>query len=314
MSDADDPSAAEKAAQAESIERLRQQDVQRAQAERQREQAREARPREGLDQKERREIASRRRLSALVVYEIIRLQGIEELTRPVSSLWWSGVAAGLAISTSVFVEGLLHLYLPDAPWRPLVENFGYTFGFLLVILGGFQLFTENTVTAILPLLANRSRHNLLRTARLWGVVFAANLAGTMLAALLVTHAGMATAEQLGAYLEISRHFAQKSPVEVLLTGVLAGFLIAALVWILPKAAGSEFWMILFVTYVIALGDMAHVVAGSTEVFLLLLHGELGAGAAFTDYIGPAFIGNVIGGSLLFSLIAYGQVSGELEGR
>ena len=60
-----------------------------------------------------RDVDEHRRLKAPVVYEIIRQEGVEELDRPLRSLWWSGFAAGLAISTSVYAEAFLHALLPD---------------------------------------------------------------------------------------------------------------------------------------------------------------------------------------------------------
>ncbi len=97
-----------------------------------------------------RDIEERQRPSSPVIYEVIRQDGDEELARPLNSLWWSGIAAGLGISMSVVAEGLLHRALPDREWRPLVENLGYTLGFLIVVLGRLQLFTSNTLTAVLP--------------------------------------------------------------------------------------------------------------------------------------------------------------------
>jgi formate/nitrite transporter FocA (FNT family) len=263
-----------------------------------------------LDHEESEDVDRHRRLKSVVVYEVIRREGDEELRRPFTSLWWSGIAAGLAISTSVFAEGYLHMHLPDAPWRPLVENFGYCVGFVIVILGRFQLFTEHTITAMLPLLANRTRRNLYRTSRLWITVLSANMVGTFAAATMATHA-FAMPEQLEAFLTISHHFAEKTPLETLLHGVPAGFFVAALVWMLPAAKGSEFLVIILMTYIIALGEFAHVVAGSTEVFLLFLDGSLSFASTVFSFIIPAFVGNVIGGSVLFTLIAYGQVSEEI---
>ncbi len=265
----------------------------------------------GLNEKEREEVEHRRSVRAPVLYESIRQAGEDELERPVISLWWSGVAAGLSISASVFSEAFFHVHLPDAPWRPLVENLGYTVGFLLVILGGFQLFTEQTVTAILPLLSKQTWENFVRTARLWGVVFVANLAGGLAAALFGALSPAVPAEQYAAFMDISRQFADQSFLNLLLLGVPAGFLIAALTWLLPNSEGSKFWAILVVTYVIALGDFAHVVAGSVEVFLLLIAGEVSVLHAFGGVILPALIGNIIGGTALFSMIAYGQVSEEM---
>ena len=265
----------------------------------------------GLSHDEAQDVETRQRLRAPVVYEVIRREGEEELTRPVSSLWWSGIAAGVGISTSVVAEGLLHDNLPDSSWRPLIENFGYCIGFLIVILGRLQLFTENTITAVLPLAAERTRRNFLYTARLWGTVFAANLVGTFAFAAATVFAGIFPADQLEAFREISHHLMLKAPMEMLLHAVPAGFLVAALVWMMPSSEGSEFWVILTMTYLIALGDFAHVIAGSAEAFLLLLSGEIGLAKTVFGFLVPAFVGNVIGGTALFAVLAYAQVKKEL---
>src|ERR1700686_5137052 len=57
-----------------------------------------------------------------VIYEIVRRLGEEEMARPFTSLWWSGVAAGLSISFSLLAQAILQAHLPDAPWRPLVTS------------------------------------------------------------------------------------------------------------------------------------------------------------------------------------------------
>lgn len=265
----------------------------------------------GLEPGEHEIVDEKRSVRAPVIYEIVRQEGVEELERPAASLWWSGVAAGLAISASIFCKGFFHLHLADAPWRPLVENFGYCVGFIIVILGRFQLFTEQTIKAILPLLSDQSRDNLIRTARLWGIVFAANLAGTFLAALFGTLSTGTTRAQLAAFQDVSLQFVEKGPIELLALGIPAGFLIAALAWMLPNAEGGKFWVILLVTYVIALGDFAHVVAGATEVFLVLIAGQISIWHAFAGVLLPTLIGNILGGAALFSLIAYAQVREEI---
>ncbi|HSU55954.1 MAG TPA: formate/nitrite transporter family protein, partial [Candidatus Dormibacteraeota bacterium] len=109
-----------------------------------------------LSEDEKREARERTSVSAPVVHEAIRRDGDEELQRPVSALAWSGLAAGLSMGFSFVAEGLLHHYLPESSWRPLVVSLGYPFGFLLIIIGRQQLFTENTLTAVIPLLARRN--------------------------------------------------------------------------------------------------------------------------------------------------------------
>ena len=252
------------------------------------------------------------RLKSRVVYEIIRQEGESELRRPQSAIWWSGIAAGGGISLSLMTEAMFRTYLPDAPWRPLVENFGYTAGFLLVMLSRMQLFTENTITTVLPSLAEPCRRTLVGTSRLWVTVFAANMIGTFLAALLIAHGGILTPNVTASAVEISQHVAGWSASETFLKAIPAGFLIAAIVWMLPSAEGSEFWVIAFFTYIIALGDMAHVVVGSAELFLLAIIGEENIFKLVTVNLLPALLGNILGGTGLFALLAWGQVSNEMS--
>src|SRR5512138_3797928 len=106
--------------------------------------------RESRRPREAREVEERSQLRTPVIYEIVRKRGDEEMARPAISLWWSGVAAGLSISFSLLAQSILQTHLPDAPWRSLVSSLGYSVGFLMVVLGRQQLFTENTITAVLP--------------------------------------------------------------------------------------------------------------------------------------------------------------------
>src|SRR5579872_5676455 len=109
-----------------------------------------------MTERQEEEAESRTSVTALVVHEAIRKDGDEELQRPMSALAWSGLAAGMSMGFSFLAEGLFRSHLPDAPWRPLLVNLGYPVGFLIVVIGRQQLFTENTLTAIIPLLARRN--------------------------------------------------------------------------------------------------------------------------------------------------------------
>ena len=108
-----------------------------------------------LTDKQQQEAEDRTSVSAVVVHEAIRHDGEEELARSTSALAWSGLAAGMSMGFSLVAQALFRAYLPDHPWRPLFVRLGYPLGFLIVIIGRQQLFTENTLTAIIPLLARR---------------------------------------------------------------------------------------------------------------------------------------------------------------
>lgn len=264
-----------------------------------------------ISRSEQKEVRERQRLRAPLIYEVIRREGLEELERPAKSLFFSGIAAGVSLSFSVLAQGLLRDHLPDTDWRPLIEHFGYTVGFLIVILARQQLFTENTITVILPLVRSRSRARFIAVARLWSIVLVANLIGTFLAALFNSIPYVLDESTFANMMEISHHAMDKGWIEMLLKGISAGFLIAALVWLLPAAEGSEFLMIVLITYLIALGGFAHVIAGSFEAFLLVLHGDMTIGAMLIDFFVPALIGNIIGGTALFTVISYAQVAEEI---
>jgi formate/nitrite transporter FocA (FNT family) len=257
-------------------------------------------------------VTDRRVGSAKVVHEVIRLQGDEELDRPALSLLCSAFAAGVAICASLLAEAFLHQRLPDAPWTPLVTSFGYCVGFVIVILGNLQLFTENTITVVLPVAVKPNLHNFARLGRLWGLAIVANLAGTLLVAAMLAHKLIVSPEQLDAAVAVSAKLLDNDAATTLLRGVPAGFLVASIAWILPNARGSEFWVVVIVTYVIAIGGFSHVVAGSGEAWLLWLTGKASFGWAVGGFILPALAGNIIGGTGLFAVLAHGQVRDEIK--
>jgi formate/nitrite transporter FocA (FNT family) len=266
---------------------------------------------EGLSSAERSEVEKLSAPRSPVIYEVVRGHGEEELSRPDGSLFWSGTAAGITMMVSVIVEGALRHRLPDAPWSDSIIHLGYSVGFLMVILGRMQLFTEQTIVAVLPVMGAPSRQNLQRSARLWTIVFVANMLGAFTAAVVNAKLHLVSSELLASMLTVSGHLLHKAPLQVLAQAVPAGFIIASIAWIRAAVTNGDFWIVATLTYVIALGDFTHVIAGSAETFLLLIAGQIDLSYAIGTLIGPALIGNVIGGTGLFALLAYAQVRKEL---
>jgi formate-nitrite transporter family protein len=260
-----------------------------------------------LTTKDKREAEKRVAVTALVVHEAIRKQGDEELARPASALAWSGLAAGLTMSFSLIAEGLLRSHLPEAPWRPLLVSLGYPFGYLIVILGRQQLFTENTLTAVIPLLAYRDIATGIRTLRLWSIVLAANLAGAHLGAWTLAHAHIFPPDVQSAFAEIGREAASVTPGAAILKGILAGWLIAMVVWLLASARGGHIAIIAILTYLVGLGQFTHVIAGSVEALFLVMSGASGWGHWAAGYFLPTLLGNILGGVSLVSLLNHAQV-------
>jgi len=264
-----------------------------------------------LEPDEEEDVLKAERLSARLVYEIIRRDGTEELERPTSSLVWSGLAAGIIISFSVIAMAVLRAGLPDTPARALIETLGYSVGFVIVILGRLQLFTENTITTVIPLMRHPTWSNFRAVARLWIIVLTANVAGTVFAATFMAVTAAISPDILAAIGEISLHMMSLSPVEMFARGVPAGILVAAIVWMLPSSGGNAFWVIVTFTWLIAAGGFTHVVAGSTEAAYVVLTGGAGVADAVFGFFLPVLAGNVVGGTLVFAMLAHGQVKGEI---
>ena len=268
----------------------------------------------GITEQESKEVEERSTPRTPVIYEIVRRHGDEEMQRPVTSLWWSGLAAGLSISFSLLAQSILKAHLPNAGWTHLVESMGYSVGFLMVVLGRQQLFTESTITAVLPVVADFSRANLGRLSRLWSIVLAANLFGTLVAALLFAFAPVLTPELKSAMLEIAAHILEHPWSEMLFKAIASGFLIATMVWLLPGSEGAQFHVIFAITYLIAAAGFMHIIAGGAEAFFLVLNGKAGLFQMITSFFAPVLIGNIIGGTALFAMLAHAQVMREIEAR
>ena len=191
-----------------------------------------------LSEREIDEADNRSSTSAKVVHEAIRLEGTEELERPASSVGWSGFAAGLTMGCSMLGQGLLQTRLPDAPWAELVASFGYCLGFLFVTMGRQQLFTETTLTVMLPYL--HGTHRMTDVARYWAIVFVANIIATLLFAAAVSIPHLFPANAVDAFTKLGMHAVEPGFVGVLIKGVFAGWLIALMVWLMPAASSAKF--------------------------------------------------------------------------
>jgi formate/nitrite transporter FocA (FNT family) len=260
-----------------------------------------------LSEAELEEAEERSSVTVHVVHEAVRREGEEELRRSSAALAWSGLSAGLSIGFSVVLEGLLRSKLPDAPWRPVISKFGYSAGFVLVILGRQQLFTEDTLTPMLPLFHKRDMATFRNVARLWTIVFLANMAGALAMAWALGNTEAFPPDVRKAFVEIGQESMSAGFGVVLLRGIFAGWLMAMLVWVLPFAETARFFVIVAVTWLIGLGGFAHVVAGAVDVFLLATTGLTPWHSAIGGYIVPALIGNVIGGVTIVAVINHAQV-------
>jgi formate/nitrite transporter FocA (FNT family) len=247
-------------------------------------------------------------LDAKTTYEVIRREGLRELERSTGALAWSGLAAGLSMGFSFLVEGLLHSHLPDTGWRPLIAKLGYSVGFVIVILGSQQLFTENTLTPIVPLLSHRTKERLRNVMRLWAAVLVTNIIGALLFALVLAKLQVVDPEVHTSLAEISARAMRAGFWVTMLHAVFAGWLIAMMVWMIPAAKPQELLLVIFMTYLVGLGGFAHIIAGATEVFYAAFRDLAGWGAVVLGYLVPTLIGNVVGGVTIVAALNHAQAT------
>jgi formate-nitrite transporter family protein len=266
---------------------------------------------EETQQREAEQVEERSTPPTPVIYEVVRRMGEEEMGRPATSLWWSGVAAGLSISFSLLSQAILQTHLPNASWTHLVASLGYSVGFIMVVLSRQQFFTENTITVVLPVMAELTPRNLALLARIWSIVLVANMVGTLFAALFCTFTPVLTPELRDGMMQISRQLMGHGWLEMFFKGIAAGFLIAAMVWLMPGANAAQFHVVTLMTYLIAAGGFMHIVAGSMEAFLLVANSELTPWSMAAEFFIPVLCGNIVGGTALFALLSYAQVMKEI---
>ena len=167
------------------------------------------------------------------------------------------------------------------------------------------------MTPILPRLHNRDLPTARKVLALWAMVLATNIIGAFLFAAAIIHSHAFDAA-VSAFSADARHLVEGS-FGVLVRAILAGWLIALMVWLLPAAESSRLLVIISITYIIGLCGFPHIVAGMVDVAFLLQMGEASVRDFFVGFFIPTLLGNVIGGVALVAVLNYGQVVPEIRG-
>lgn len=241
-------------------------------------------------------------------------EGLDALERSVGSLFMSGLSGGLDLGFSVLLMAVMWTYahneLPSSVLAILMGNM-YAIGFVFVIIGRSELFTEQTTLAVLPVLSRQTSVTAL--LRLWGIVLAANILGAVAFALLIAivgpELGVIDAKAFG----VIANRAVAHPAHVIfLSAVLAGWLMGLLSWLV--AAGrdtiSQVVLVWIVTTCIGFAGLNHVVLGSVEVFSgVFAHQGISSGEVVRFLI-FAVLGNAVGGSVFVAILKYGHARPE----
>ena len=251
---------------------------------------------------------------AMAIHEHIRQDGEKEMERDAMALLWSAIAAGLSMGASLLAKGIFHVQLEGVPGGFLLENLGYTFGFIIVIMARQQPFTENTVTAVLPVMQNPTLGNFGLLMRLWSVVLLGNIIGTGVAAWAFEHMPIFDEETRDAFVKIGMDVMKNTPTEMFSNAIISGWLIATMVWMFPAAGAAKIVVIILMTWLIALGDTTHIVVGSVEILYLVFNGTLHWSDFFWPFALPTLAGNICGGTFIFALMSHAQIRNDMSNK
>ncbi|EGT4372844.1 formate/nitrite transporter family protein [Cronobacter malonaticus] len=251
---------------------------------------------------------------AMAIHEHIRQDGEKEMERDAMALFWSAIAAGLSMGASLLAKGIFHVHLEGIPGGFLLESLGYTFGFIIVIMARQQLFTENTVTAVLPVMQNPTGTNMLLLLRLWGVVLLGNIIGTGLAALAFEFMPIFDEATRDAFVTIGMEVMHNTPGEMFANAIISGWIIATMVWMFPSAGSAKIVVIILMTWLIALGNTTHIVVGTVEILYLVFNGTIHWSEFFWPFALPTLAGNIIGGTFIFALLSHAQIRNDMSNK
>lgn len=247
---------------------------------------------------------------AAAIHELIRREGEKEMNREAMALFWSAIAGGISMSTSMIARGILEAYLPDGNLFFLLSSAGYTVGFIIVIIANQQLFTENTITPVLPFMTEPTASHFFKMIRLWSIVLLGNLIGGAIAALVIVLMPIFSVEVTRTFTDMGKHLMENTSNELFSKGIMSGWLIATLVWMLHSTKQGHIFLIFLITYLIAIGDLTHIVVGSIEVLFLLFIGEVSAFDSIFKFGLPTLFGNIVGGTFIFGLISHAQIRAD----
>jgi formate/nitrite transporter FocA (FNT family) len=246
------------------------------------------------------------RRTADQIFDVVRDAGRRELERGSLALAFSGLTGGMTMGLTGLGTALLQSQLGDTGFAQMITFLLYPVGFIAVIIGRGQLFTENTLYPVVLLLDERG--HLRNALRLWTVVFAANVAGTVLFAIVATRTSALTPAVQSALARLGQQSGDRSFGSAFWTGVIGGWLIALVAWLVSASHWTiaQFAVTYLLTYLVGVGHFAHCIAGSGEVLSAVLLGSTTFGV-YLRWLGGATLGNILGGVLIVTLFNYGQV-------
>ncbi len=247
-----------------------------------------------------------RRAAHEILAEVMSM-GRDELARSRSGLFISGIAGGVTMGLTALGVAVMHSYLGYGPKQDVLSNLLYPIGFIAVIIGRGQLFTENTLFPVVLILDERG--HVLNTLRLWLMVFLGNILGALLFAVVAIKTPSLKAEIANALAETAVHASAGTFTHIFWSGIIGGWLIALVAWMVTASHDTigQVTITWLLTFLVGAGRFAHCIAGSAELLSGVLAHTVPAWQ-YLHWILAATLGNIVGGVVIVALLNWGQVT------
>lgn len=245
-------------------------------------------------------------------YEIMNEQietGLKEHNRSDLGLFLSSISAGLEVGFSILAIGIIYtLFKGESSSGQLALRMAlvYPIGYIFVIIGRSELFTEHTTLATIPVMNGQA--SLYSLGKLWLTVYCGNLIGGYIfgSITLVFNNEMHIIGK-DFFFFVSEKMVKYSVGATLISGIMAGWLMGMLSWLLSSAQDtfSRVVMIFLVTFLISIAGLHHCIVGSIEVFMAFFaDANKISWSQFLSFQGLATLGNIIGGVIIVAVVKF----------
>jgi formate-nitrite transporter family protein len=257
------------------------------------------------------ELKSTRR-SASEILETVARNGREELERSTHALAFSGFAGGFAMGLTGLSVAVVRAALGHDPASEFIAQLFYPMGFIAVVIGRAQLFTENTLYPVVLVFDNPRWVR--DTLRLWSVVFVCNVLGALAFALVAERTAAMNPKAAQELVALGTSAISGNASFFFWSGIIGGWLIALVAWMVSASHFTigQIAVVWLLTFIVGVGGFSHCIATSGEILSAVVTGNLTAGMYF-HWLLFATLGNIVGGVTIVTLLNYGQVhAGEHE--
>jgi formate/nitrite transporter FocA (FNT family) len=235
------------------------------------------------------------------VFERIIQVADEEVTTNTRELLFSALAAGFAITLTFFLYASMYA---STGGHPILKGLLYPLGFIYIVLGGYQLFTENTLPPIALLFERMT--TVLNVLRVWGVVLVGNFIGGVIGAIALAFTGVFGPQARQAGITLAESTLAIPFNDLFFKAMFAGFIVAGVVWLDYSARDtmSRFILVYMAFLTIPLTGLKHIVITFTEMIYLWLTVGGPIFTYLTSAALPVLLGNIVGGVLLVTTVNY----------